>query len=166
MGTQSPDELDPTLRAAWSAPEELPAAEAWLTMARSSTARAQYGYMIVRKHLARVGAVKDDHRLPVTWAGFGFDLYVKIDTLSGDGSHCAMLKELLAELVRFSQAYSGEDFTWTLYEMLKPVIEERELLAQIKPLLPPAALERIDELREMLHQEREDDRRRADEGYY
>ena len=166
MPDTGPDELDATLRAAWSAPEALPAAETWLTVPRSETARAQYGYMIVRKHLARVGAVREHRVLPVTWAGFGFDLYLNIDALAGDASHSAMLRELLAELVRFSQAASGEHFIWNLYEMLKQTIEERELLAQIKPLLPLAALERMDELREMLHQEREDDRRRADEGYY
>ena len=166
MGTQDPDKLDPTLRAAWNAPEELPAAETWLAVTRSETARARYGYLILKKHLARIGAVKERHVLPATWAGFGFDLYLNIDTLARDGSHSVMLRELLAEAVRFAQASSGEHFTWSLYEMLKAVIEERELFARIKPLLPSAALERMDELREMLHQEREDGRRRADEGFY
>ena len=129
-------------------------------------ARAKYAYLILKKHFARVGAEIKHDDLPTSWSGFAWLFCLNVARLMREGSHSAMLKELLAEVVRFTQAFSGEYFTHYLYELLKSVIESQKSCALIEPLLPPEARTRIDELKEMLWKEWDDDRRRADEGYY
>jgi hypothetical protein len=160
------EQLDATLRAALDAPEQLPALETWAASARSEAARAQYGYLILRKHFARVGAEIKHDELPASWFGFVWLFCVNLDRLLREGSHSAMLRELLAEEVRFTQAFSGKYFIDELYELLKRVIEDQKPCALLEPLLPPEARTRMDEMKEMLWRERDDDRRRADEGYY
>ena len=129
-------------------------------------ARAQHGYLILKKHFARVGVDIRHDELPTSWFGFVWLFNVNIDELLRRGDHAAMLKELLAEVVQFTQAFSGKYFTDNLYELLKRLIEDQKPCALIEPLLPPEARTRMDELKEMLWRERDDDRRRADEGYY
>ena len=130
------------------------------------SARAQHAYLILKKHLGRAGVAIKHDELPTSWFSFSWLFYLNIGGLAREGSHAAMLKELLAELVRFTQAFSGQYFTDNLYELLKRVIEEQKLFARIEPLLPPEAQTRMEELKEMLWREWDDDRRRADEGYY
>lgn len=132
----------------------------------SEAARAQYAYLILKKHFARAGAEIKHDELPASWFGFVWLFCVNIDELLRQGAHSAMLRELLAEVVRFTQAFSGKYFTDNLYELLKRTIESQKLCALLEPLLPPEARTRMDELKEMLWRERDDDRRRADEGYY
>ena len=139
---------------------------AWLTEPRSEAVRAQYGYLILKKHLARIGAVIKHDDLPGSWSSLRWLFYLNIDGLARHGGNTAMLRELLAELVCFTQAFSGEYFTDNLYELLKDVVEEHQLRALVVPLLPPEATARMSAMKEMLDREREDDRRRADEGYY
>jgi hypothetical protein len=160
------DQIDATLRAALDAPEQLPALETWAASARSEAARAQYGYIILKKHFARVGAEIKHDEMPASWFSFVWLFDVNLDELLLQGSHSAMLKELLAEVVRLTQAFSGGYFTDNLYELLKRTIESQKLCALLEPLLPPEARTRMDELKEMLWRDRDDDRRRADEGYY
>ena len=133
---------------------------------RSEMARAQHAYLILKKHLEHAGVEIKHDELPGSWFSFSWLLYLNIDELARAGSHATMLRELLDELVRFTQASSGEHFTYNLYELLKRVIDERNLSALIEPLLPPEARARMEEMKEMLWKERDDDRRRADEGYY
>ena len=160
------EQLDATLRAAWKSPEGLPPPETWLASARSEAAQAQYAYLLLKKHLARVDAVIKHDELPKSWFGFSWLFYLNIDELARQGSHSAMLRELFAKVVRFTQAISAEYFVSNLYELMKNVIEERRLCSLVEPLLPPEASAKMDEMKEMLNREREDDRRRADEGYY
>ena len=129
-------------------------------------ARAHHAYLILKKHFARAGVAIKHDELPGSWFSFSWLLYLNIDELLRREGHASMLRDLLAELVRFTQAFSGEYFVSNLYELLKRVIEEQNLCALIEPLLPPEARTRMEELKEMLWRERDDDRRRADEGYY
>ena len=129
-------------------------------------ARAQQGYLMLKKHFARAGVEIKHDELPTSWFGFVWLFNVNVDKLLRRGDHAAVLKELLAEVVQFTQAFSGKYFTDNLYELLKRLIEDQKPCALIEPLLPPEARTRMDELKEMLWKERDDDRRRADEGYY
>lgn len=167
MTTPTADQFDPSLRAAWHRPEELPPPEAWLTEPRGEAAQAQYAYLILKKHRARIGAGIERDELPASWWSFGRWLfYANVEPLLSDGGHSAMLKDLLAEIVRFTQAFSGEYFTDNLYVLLENILEEQKLSSLIRPLLPPEASARFDDLMERLWSDRDDARRRADEGYY
>jgi len=128
--------------------------------------RAHDAYLILKKHFARAGVEIKHDELPTSWFSFSWLFSMNIDQLLRRGDHSAMLKELLAEVVRFTQASSGQYFTDNLYELLKREIGSQKLSALIEPLLPPEARTRMDELKEMLWKEWDDDRRRADEGYY
>ena len=74
-----------------------------------------------------------------------------------------MLTELLAELVDFIRAFSGEYFTDNLFELLGRFDPPHSWLEQY---LPAPALAKISEMQEMRRQQREDDQRRCDEMYY
>ena len=168
---ETPQQLDESLRVAWNAPESLPDAKTWLATARSEGARAQYGYLVLKKHLARVDTRMQHDELPASWFSFVWLFNLNVDKLIRQAVDSpkltAMLKELLAEVIRFTQAFSGEYFTDNLYELLKRLIEDGEAArARLEPVLPSDALERMSDLIEMLWRERDDDRRRADEGYY
>jgi hypothetical protein len=168
---ETPQQLDESLRVAWNAPERLPDANAWLATARSEGARAQYGYLVLKKHLARAHTGIQHDELPATWFSFVWLFNVNVDELlrqAGDSPKLtAMLKELLAEVIRFTQAFSGQYFTDNLYELLKRLIEDGEAArARLEPVLPPDASAKMSDLIEMLWRERDDDRRRADEGFY
>ena len=136
------------------------------TEERSEAARAQYAYLILKKHFARAGVEIKHDELPGSWFSFSWLFYLNIDELARQGSYATMLRELLAELVGFTQASSGKYFTDNLYELLKRLIESQKVCALIEPLLPPEARTKMEELKEMLWKEWDDDRRRADEGYY
>ena len=128
--------------------------------------RAHDAYRVLKKHFECAGVEIKHDQLPKSWFSFSWLFYLNIDELARQGGHSEMLRELFAEVVGFTKASSGKYFTGSLYELLKRVIEEQKLCAVIEPLLPPEARARMDELKEMLWREWDDNRRRADEGYY
>lgn len=137
-----------------SSPERAKAVEA---------AQASYAFTILKTHLARVGAVIKHGDLPTSWFSFGMRFYDNISEFVWQGSHPKMLTELLAELVDFIQAFSGEYFTDNLYELLGRFDPPHSWLKQY---LPAPALAKIDEMQERRTQEWEDYQRRCDEMYY
>jgi hypothetical protein len=165
MPIATADQFDPSLRAAFDAPEKLPPAQAWLAEPRSEAAQSQYAYLILKKHFARIGAEIEHDETPTSWWSFSRWLFCgNVERLLRDGSHSAMLRELLAETIGFTQAFSGEHFTYNLFVLLENMIESQKLRDLLKPLLPPQA--KMDEIMEHYWRDRDDARRRADEGYY
>ena len=130
------------------------------------SARAQHAYLILKKHLGRAGVAIKHDVLPTSWFSFSWLFYLNIGGLLRQRGHSEMLKELFAEVIHFTQAFSGQYFSDNLYELLKGLIEDPKSCALIEPLLPPEARTRMEELKEMLWREWDDNRRRADEGYY
>ena len=126
-------------------------------------AQAQYAFIILKKHFARAGAVIKHGDLPTSWWSFGLLFYLNISGFVRQGSHATMLTELLAELVDFIQAFSGEYFTANLYELLGRFDPP---YSRLEPYLPAPALAKIGEVQEMRRQEWEDYQRRCDEMYY
>lgn len=124
---------------------------------------AQYAYIILKKHFARAGAVIKHHDLPTSWWSFSSLFYDNISDFVRQGSHPTMLTELLAELVDFIEAFSGEYFTDNLYELLGRFDSP---YSQLEPYLPAPALAKIGEMQERRRQEWEDYQRRCDEMYY
>ena len=165
MGSVTAAQFEPSLREAFEAPEELPPADEWLAKPRDEPARAQYAYLILKKHFARIGADIEHDEVPASWWSFSRWLFCgNVERLLREGGHSAMLKELIAETVGFTQVFSGEHFTYNLFVLLENIIESQKLRDLLKPLLPPQA--KIDEIMEHYWRDRDDARRRADEGYY
>ena len=130
------------------------------------TARAELAYAFLKKHFARAGVEIQRDKLPTSWFGFTMLLCDNVEPLVRHGGHDAMLRGLFAEVIGLTAGFSGEYFAYNLYELLKSLIESHETRARLKPLLPPEAQAKMDEIVEMLHRDWEDARRRADEGYY
>ena len=74
-------ELDASLVEVWNEPEKLPAVIEWLNRERSDAARAQYGYIILKKHLARRYRRLRKEKIPTSWWALGWALYFNIDEL-------------------------------------------------------------------------------------
>ena len=134
--------------------------------AEIEAAQAQYAFIILKKHFARAGAVIKHNDLPTSWFSFGWLFYLNIGEFVRQGSHPTMLTELLAELVDFIRAFSGEYFTDNLFVLLEKFIEQDPPYSLLKPHLPAQALAKISEMKEMLRQRHEDYQRRLDEMYY
>jgi hypothetical protein len=158
--------LDATLIAAWNSPEKLPDMSEWLREKRSEAAQAQYAFIILKKHFARAGVEMRKAETPKTWWSFGWDLYLNISELVTKREHSAMLKNLFVELVDFCQLFSGEFFAYNLLVILEKFIDGDPPRSLIMPLLPVKALEKMDEINEMLVAQHEDYLRRLDEMYY
>ena len=159
------DAIDSALAGAWDSPEDLPALQTWMAATRTEAAHAQYACLIVKKHFARAGVAMRDE-VPTSWFSFGWDFYRNVDGLLRHAHHSTMLTALLAELVEFTRAFSGDYFTSNLLMLLDKFIEQDPPYSLIEPLLPAQARERLGEMKELLWQQWDDDRRRADQMYY
>lgn len=126
-------------------------------------AQAQYAFTILEKHLARAGAEIKKTGLPTSWYDFSWLFYRNVDDFMRQESHATVLTELLAELVDFTQAFSGKFFTDNLFELLERFDPPHSWL---KPYLPAPALAEIGEMEEIRRRREEDDRRQLDEMYY
>jgi hypothetical protein len=123
--------------------------------------RAQQAFSIMEKHFASAGVAMKDSGPPNDWSHFCLLFYLNIDELSFNGMrHAKLLTELLAEIVNFIKAFSGENFTKNLFDML---IYFDARCPWLEPFLPGSAKIKISEMEEM-RAEYEDDAERFRQG--
>ncbi len=158
--------VDVSLAESWTDPEKLPDINEWLQEPRTEAVQAQYAFVVLKKHFARADLEIKNNNFPVTLYGFNWTLYLNIEMFICKREHSAMLRELLAELVEFVDAIAGEYFAYHLLEMLEKFIDRDPTRALILPLLPPKALEQMDEMKEMMARNHEEYMRRLDQMSY
>lgn len=161
------NELDISLVEAWNEPEKLPVIIEWLNRDRSESAKAQYGYIVLKKHFNREHLGLRKENLPFSWYSLGWSLYLNIDEFVRQEKHTEMLTAVFVELVDFCEMAAGEYFAYTLKELLNNFFDGWSLSnSKIAPLLPAKARAQFDEIKRMLIEEYEDDRDRLDQMYY
>ncbi|HQU81991.1 MAG TPA: hypothetical protein PKY59_02640 [Pyrinomonadaceae bacterium] len=135
--------------------QELPSLDEWLKAERSEKEKAEYAFLILKKHFALNGLKVKERETPFSWNSFGWDLYLNIDRLVSERSYETMLKNLLAEIVDFCEAATGEYFAYTLKVLFEKFINQDLPRRNFKPLLPQKALVVFDEINRMLDDEHE-----------
>jgi hypothetical protein len=129
--------------------------------AELEAARAQHAFSILERHFANAGVVVKHSGPPKDWSHFCLLFHLNIDELSFNGMRYAkLLTELLAEIVGFIQAFSGENFTKNLYDML---IDFNARCPWLEPFLPDSArhfISNLEELHSELCAQSEDDNER------
>lgn len=135
--------------------EEPPSLDEWLKSERTEKEQAEYAFLILKKHFALNGLAVKERDKPFSWNSFSWDLYLNIDSLVSDRSHHSMLENLLAELVDFCEAATGEYFAYTLKVLLEKFINQDPPRRNFKPLLPRKALVVYDEINRMLDDDHE-----------
>jgi len=109
--------------------------------------RAQHAFSILERHFANAGVVVKHSGPPERWSDFCRLFLLNVNELSIDGlRHAKLLTELLAEMVDYIQAFSGEKFTKNLYDML---ICFDARCPWLEPFLPDSARVKISEMQEM-----------------
>lgn len=135
--------------------KDLPHFRDFLTKQRTEKEQAQFGYLILKKHLALNGLKLREGDPPFSWQSFSWDLYLNIDTFVSARSHQIMLKNLLAELTDFCEAATGEFFAYTLKVLFEKFIQGDPPRSKFLPLLPKKAAAQFDEIEEMLDDDHE-----------
>ena len=161
------NELDTSLVEAWNEPEKLPVIIEWLSRDRSEAAKAQYGYIVLKKHFNREHLSLRKDSLPFSWYSLGWSLYLNIDEFVRHEKHTEMLTAMFVELVNFCEMASGEYFAYTLKELLQHHFSGWSLSdSKIAPILPAKARAQFDEIKRMLEEEHDDYMERLDRMYY
>jgi hypothetical protein len=127
-------------------------------------AQAQYAFSILEKHFARAGAVVKHSSAPTDWSHFCLLFYLNAnEVLENEMRHAELLIGLLAELVDFIQAFSGERFTKNLYDVLYDFHHRNWL----EPYLPESARLKIWVMEEMKSEDDDyDEQIRLGQMYY
>lgn len=135
--------------------EEPPPLNEWLKIERSEKEQAEYAFLILKKYFALNGLKVREKETPFSWNSFGWDLYLNIDKFVSDRSHQAMLKNMLAEIIDFCEAATGEFFAYTLKVLFEKFINQDPPRRNFKPLLPQKALAQFGEIERMLDDDHE-----------
>jgi len=135
--------------------EEPPRLDEWLKAERSEKENAEYAFLILKKHFAINGLKVKERETPFSWTSFSWDLYLNIDKFVSEGSHQAMLTNLLFELTDFCEAATGEFFAYTLKILFEKFINQDPPRSRFTPLLPTKALAAFDEMNRMLDDDHE-----------
>lgn len=135
--------------------EEPPLLDDWLKAERSEKEQAEYAFLILKKHFALNGLKVKEDKPPFSWNSFGWDLYLNIDKLVSERAHQTMLKNMLAEIVDFCEAATGDFFAYTLKVLFEKFINQDPPRSNFEPLLPQKALAQFDEINRMLDDDHE-----------
>ena len=95
-------------------------------------AQARYAQIILGKHVARVGLALRNDGLPANWPSFGVLFRDTLAAFAEQGAPSPMMRKLLAELVEFIRAFSGNRPNAALTELIG---ESRPLRAWFGPYL-------------------------------
>lgn len=151
------NELDASLVEAWNEPEKLPVMIEWFNRDRSETAKAQYGYIVLKKYFAREHLCLRNDSLPSSWYSLGWSVYLNTDEFVRHGKHTEMLTAMFAELVNFCEMASGKYFPVTLKELFQHNFSGWNLAdSKIALLLPAKARAQFEEIGKMLEEEYDD----------
>ncbi len=96
-------------------------------------AQARHAQIILNKHFARAGFAPGASSLPGNWSSFGVLFRDAVAGLAEQGAPSPMMKKLLAELVEFIQAFSGNRPNDKLNELIG---DSRPLRAWLGSYLP------------------------------
>ena len=99
-------------------------------------AQARYAQIILGKHVARAGLALRNTGLPANWSGFGVEFRDTLAALAEQGAPSPMMRKLLAELVEFIRAFSGNRPSDKLTELIGG---SRPLSAWLGPYLSTKA---------------------------
>lgn len=99
-------------------------------------AQARYAQIILGKHVARAGLALRNTGLPANWSGFGVEFRDTLAALAEQRAPSPMMRELLAELVEFIRAFSGNRPSDKLTELIGG---SRPLSAWLGPYLSTKA---------------------------
>ena len=135
--------------------EEPPPLKEWLKVERSEKEQAEYAFLILKKHFALNGLKVREKETPFSWNSFGWDLYLNIDQFVSDRERQTMLKNLLAEIIDFCEAATGEYFAYTLKVLFEKFISQDPPRRNLKLLLPQKALSQFSEIYRMLDDDHE-----------
>ena len=136
----------------WEEPAPL---DEWLKKERSEKEQAEYAFLILKKHFALSGLKIKERETPFSWTSFGWNLYLNINGFVSERSHQSALKNLLAEIVDFCEAATGEFFAYTLKVLFEKFINQDPPRSKFTPLLPQKALVVFDEIDRMLDDDHE-----------
>ncbi len=156
---KSPDSLVET----WKEPPPL---NEWLKAKRSEKERAEYAFLILRKHFTLNGLKVKQDETSLSWNSFGWDFYLNIDKFVREGERQPMLKNLLAELTDFCEAATGEFFAYYLFVMIEKFIDRDPPYSRFVPLLSAKALEKFSEIHEIMRRQHEEDLERQNQMGY
>ncbi len=95
-------------------------------------AQARYAQIILNKHLARAGLALRNDGLPANWPSFGALFRDTFAAFAEQGAPSPMMRKLLAELVEFIRAFSGNRPSDKLTELIG---ESSSLRAWLGPYL-------------------------------
>lgn len=135
--------------------EEPPPLAEWLKTNRTEKEQAEYAFLILKKHFALNGLPFKERETPFSWTSFGWDLYLNIDGYVSATGYDVFLKRLLAELVDFCEAATGEFFAYTLKVLFEKFINQDPPRSKFTPLLPEKALAQMNEMNRMLDDDHE-----------
>lgn len=153
MKTDSPDLL--TLR------------EQWANDQLSETAQAPYALEILKKHFAGAGlSVRENEQPPATWWSFCLILFTNLNALIGEAQYQPLIREMFKELVELAGQIPDEYFVNRLLEMIERFIDRDPPRSIILPLLPPEALEKMNEIDEIRSERHEEYMRLLDQMSY
>lgn len=146
--------------------QELPPLGEWLKVERTEKEQAEYAFLILKKHFALDGLKVREDKPSFSWTSFGWDLYLNIDDFVRDRARQTMLKNLLAELIDFCEAATGEFFAYYLSVIVEKFIDRDPPRSKFVPLLPAKALAQFDEIDEIMQRQYEEDMERQNQMGY
>lgn len=158
--------LDESLIEAWKEPEILPAAREWLNEPRAEAAQAQYASIIMKKHFARENIELKLKEIPLKWWQFYINFYTNISEFVRAGTHPAMLKDLFAEVIGFSDSIPDEFSAYRVFKMFEHFIDRDPPYSKIAPLLPPEFFEKASEIDKIQTSQHEEDIERQNQMGY
>lgn len=135
--------------------EEPPPLDEWLKVKRTEKEQAEYASLTLKKHFALNGLKVKESETPFSWNSFGWELYLNIDKFVSERSHRVMLRNMLAEIIDFCEASTGEFFAYTLKVLFEKFIGQNPPRRNFKEILPQKALDRFGEINQMLDDDHE-----------